>query len=128
MNSLIKKLLVIPLFLLSGVTGCAQEKSRSMTVDELRKAAASDSSLVILDVRTPEELNGPLGHIKGVVNIPVQELESRISEMEKYRNRPVAIICRSGHRSGIAQKILKQRGFNAINVEGGMNAYRNTER
>lgn len=128
MNSLIKKLLVVPLFLFSGVTGCAQEKGRSMTVDELRKAAANDSSLVILDVRTPEELNGPLGHIKGVVNIPVQELESRISELEKYKNRPLAVICRSGHRSGIAQGILKKHGFNAVNVEGGMNAYRQTDK
>ena len=83
-----------------------------------------DSSLVILDVRNPYELEQYLGHIDGVINIPVQELEKRISELDEYKDRDIAVICRSGVRSVTATNILLQYGFKAVNVEGGMIRYR----
>ena len=86
-----------------------------------------DSSLVILDVRNPYELQEYLGHIDGVINIPVQELEKRINELDEFKNREIAVICRSGVRSVSATNILLQNGFNAINVEGGMIRYRAEE-
>ena len=107
-----------------SVVGCAQQGFKSMTVEQLQKRIASDSTLVVLDVRTPQELKGPLGQIAGVVNIPVQKLEERISELNKYKNRPIAVICRSGHRSSIATPILIQHKFNATNVLGGMKAWK----
>lgn len=102
--------------------GCAEDKDK-MTTTEL-KNRLNDTSLVVLDVRTPEELQGPLGKIDGVINIPVQELDNRADELNKYKDKEIAIICRSGHRSGIAQKILKEKGFKTKNVEGGMIQYR----
>jgi rhodanese-related sulfurtransferase len=88
-------------------TSFAQEKNiRDMSVDELKIAIKNDSSLVILDVRNPEELDGPLGKINGVVNIPIQELESRINELLQYKNKPIAVICRSGKRSEKVPKFL----------------------
>jgi len=95
---------------------CAQNNSEnSITIPILKEKFVSDSSLIILDVRTPEELNGPLGKLDGVINIPVQELE-------KYKERETAVICRTGRRS--ATDILIQNGFNAKNVLGGMVEYK----
>jgi rhodanese-related sulfurtransferase len=94
-----------------------------MSVDELKNAMKVDPLLLILDVRMPEELIGPLGKIDNVVNIPVQQLEKRIGELDNYKNRNIAVVCRSGVRSVIAQNILAGYGFKAINVEGGMEQF-----
>ncbi len=111
---------------------CAQNNGgneNSITVDQLREMMKTDSNLVVLDVRTPQELADPsLGHIDGVLNIPVQELEQRIAELEPYKEKEIAVICRSGRRSSIATGILLKHGFNALNVEGGMLQYRATEK
>lgn len=107
--------------------GFGQNKLEEMTVTDLKTAMKTDKKLLILDVRNPEELKGPLGQISGVVNIPVQELEIRVQELDKYKDKDIAVICRTGHRSGIAQKILDQHGIKSKNVKGGMTAYRELE-
>jgi len=93
----------------------------------LKEKLESDSSLIILDVRMPEELNGPLGKLDGAINIPVQELESRLPELEKFKDREITVICRTGRRSATATDILIQNGFKAKNVLGGMVEYRSIE-
>ena len=128
MNSikyLIYSILLSALFFVS----CAQiTDDSSITVDQLREKMSADTNLVILDVRTPAELEDKsLGHIDGVLNIPVQELEARLSELEKYKNDEIYVICRSGRRSAAATNILLKNEFKAINVEGGMIQYRATE-
>ena len=95
-----------------------------ISINELKERIINDSTLVILDVRTPEELTGPLGKLEKVINIPVQELENRLSELEKFRNREIAVICKIGKRSATATDFLLQNGFNAKNVLGGMIEYR----
>ncbi len=105
------------------VKDSSQTKRDEITANEFQQLIETDSNLVILDVRTPEELTGPLGHINGVINIPVQVIDKRAGELEKYKKDNIYIICRSGHRSGIATKILTKKGFNAINVLGGMINY-----
>ncbi|HEY4755879.1 MAG TPA: rhodanese-like domain-containing protein [Ignavibacteriaceae bacterium] len=102
-----------------------QDKDSTMTVQDLKKLMKDDSTLVILDVRTPAELVGPLGKIDNVINIPIQELESRIGELKKYKDKEIAVICRSGNRSNIGTKILRENGFNANNVLGGIIEFRN---
>ena len=120
----IKNFIVLALFVLI-TTACAQQKALpEMSVKQLKTAIKNDTSLVILDVRTPQELEGPLGQIDGVVNIPIQELESRINELDKYKDRPIAVICRTGHRSSKGTEILLEHGFKATNVEGGMTKFR----
>ena len=102
----------------------AQEKDEfNMSVQELKTAMQTDSNLVILDVRTPQELVGVHGQIEGVINIPVQVLEKRVNELEPYKDKNIAVICRSGNRSVMATNILLQHGYKAKNVMGGMKAY-----
>ncbi|MDA3915831.1 MAG: rhodanese-like domain-containing protein [Deltaproteobacteria bacterium] len=121
-----KYFLPILFFVLISLFACnkAQEKDNfNLTAEELITAMKSDSDLVILDVRTPPELIGKHGQIKGVINIPVQVLETRINELDGYKNNNIAVICRSGNRSVNGTKILLQNGFKAKNVLGGMKAY-----
>ena len=74
----------------------------------------------LLDVRTPEEFAE--GHIPEAVNIPVDELRHRLSEVP--RDREVAAYCQVGQRGYLATRILLQDGFRAANVGGGYKTYR----
>lgn len=121
--------LLLLIFITSAATVSCQSNNQSeqddvnMTVASLKEAMKSDSNLVILDVRTPQELVGEHGQIEGVINIPVQVLSQRINEMEEYKDKNIAVICRSGNRSVFAAKILKAKGYQVKNVLGGMKAY-----
>ena len=95
-----------------------------MSVAELKEKLQSDSTLVLLDVRTPAELESTLGKIDGVINIPLHELEVRLNELEAYKDYQIAVICKIGIRSARATEILTKNGFNAKNVLGGMTEYR----
>jgi len=108
----------------------AQDKEEfpdEIDVDGLLELMSSDSTFIILDVRRPFELVGPLGQIENVINIPLHELEDKLEEIEKYRENKITIICRSGRRSGIATGILREKGFKAANVLGGMIEFNNVK-
>jgi len=123
------KILFFSVVLTAFALSCTQQEQRdSMTVDELKTKLTEGSNTIILDVRTPEELVGPLGKMNGVINIPIQELENRINELEKYRDKEIAVVCRSGARSDRGTKILNKNGFNAKNVIGGMLEYRRSKK
>jgi rhodanese-related sulfurtransferase len=113
-------LLVLVLFTLD----CTDSQVQEISVEELAVQMNTNDSLLILDVRTEAELAGPLGQIEGVVNIPIDELEERINELNEYKEYDIAVICRSGRRSERGTKILNQNGFNSKNVVGGMQEYR----
>jgi len=123
MKNVFVKFIVLSLILLS-INVISQEKKNEISVGDLAEWIANDTTIVILDVRNPEELVGELGHINGVINIPVYDLEKRIKELNDYKERKIAVICRSGNRSRYGTAILLQNGFNAYNVLGGMRAYR----
>jgi rhodanese-related sulfurtransferase len=111
----------------SGISFPQQEQTNTMTAVELKSKLQNGSEIIVLDVRTPHELSGPLGQIKDVINIPIQELEDRINELEKYKSNEIAVICRTGVRSEKGTKILNSNGFSAKNVLGGMTEYRRIE-
>jgi rhodanese-related sulfurtransferase len=74
---------------------------------------------LLLDVRTPEEF--ATGHIAGAVNIPLDALESRLSEVSK--DQPVVVYCRSGNRSAQAADLLESAGYDNIRDLGGIAAW-----
>ena len=78
-----------------------------------------DPSNLFLDVRTPEEF--ARGHIEGSVNIPVDEMRGRMSEIPRYRH--VRLICHSALRSYIAGRILMQNGYECSHLAGGYRLY-----
>jgi len=79
-----------------------------------------DVDAVVLDVRSPHEWRA--GHVPGAINIPVGEIPSRLGELPT--DRPIATICEGGYRSSLAASLLAQEGADALNVTGGMAAYR----
>lgn len=120
----------IYVFLLSAlfVCNCAKvNEDKSITDEQLREEMKTNEHLIILDVRNPYELSGPLGYIKGAINIPVQELETRINELDEYKENDIMVICRSGRRSLIATNLLLERGFSAKNIIGGMKDFRTSK-
>ncbi len=78
-------------------------------------ALPRDGSVTLLDVRTPGEC--ARGMIEGFVNIPVDEIRARMSEIPA--NRPVYLHCKSGQRSYIAYRILTGLGYTCYNLAGG---------
>jgi rhodanese-related sulfurtransferase len=70
-------------------------------------------------VRTPQEYAG--GHIPGAVNLSVDDLRTRLGELP--RDRDIASYCQVGQRGYLATRILKQAGFQAVNVGGGYKTY-----
>lgn len=70
---------------------------------------------LILDVRTREEFNS--GHIKGAVNVPLNELPREIAKLKKERT--IITCCASGMRSASAKRMLRSRGFGHVFNGGG---------
>ena len=76
---------------------------------------------LLLDVREPNEYDGPLGHIEGSVLIPLRELAARAAELEPHRERDIVAVCRSGVRSTTAAAMLCGMGFERVyNLKDGM--------
>jgi len=77
---------------------------------------------VVLDVRDVGEYEA--GHISGARHIPDKQLVERLKELEKFRDRPLIVTCRSGTRSGVAVQVLRRNGFGeALNLRGGIAAW-----
>jgi NADPH-dependent 2,4-dienoyl-CoA reductase/sulfur reductase-like enzyme/rhodanese-related sulfurtransferase len=75
---------------------------------------------LLLDVRTVEEFSQ--GTLPGAVNIPVDDLRTRLGELP--RDRPIAAFCQVGQRGYLATRILLQHGFDVWNIGGGYKTYR----
>lgn len=81
--------------------------------------SAANANHVLLDVRTPEEFNS--GHIPGAVNISVETLAARLSELPA--DKTIVVYCRSGNRSATAAQILAEAGYSSIYDLGGINTW-----
>ncbi|HNR48359.1 MAG TPA: rhodanese-like domain-containing protein, partial [Bacteroidia bacterium] len=79
------------------------------------------SGAQIIDVRTKQEFQG--GHIKGSVNIPLQNLSNNLSKIKK--DKPVITCCASGMRSASAKSILTSKGFGEVYNGGGWMSLQN---
>jgi rhodanese-related sulfurtransferase len=99
------------------------EDKRSVDVKEAHALLSTDTTVLVLDVRTPAEYTGELGHIPNSILIPLQELETRLGQLEAHRGKTILAVCRTGRRSGIAASMLVKNGYRALNVEGGMVAW-----
>ena len=77
----------------------------------------------VVDVREPDEFDGPLGHINTALLLPLGSLNNEILKLEK--TKPIVTVCRSGARSAQATVILGKAGFERVaNLSGGMLRWR----
>ena len=94
------------------------DKIDQISVSDLKDSM--DTQTQVLDVRRPQEYFA--GHVPGAINIPLNELEKRIAEVDG--SKKTYIICRSGYRSSVAGSILEKHGANNLtNVTGGTMAW-----
>ena len=102
----------------AGARGAGSDGQRFAEVEAVVLIAEMEGAEPphVLDVRNPDEYAE--GHIPGAQLIPVSELAGRLEEVP--RGRLVVCVCRSGHRSGIACRLLTARDYPARNLVGGM--------
>ncbi|MET9833671.1 rhodanese-like domain-containing protein [Streptomyces sp. NPDC006385] len=81
----------------------------------------SDGQAVLLDVRETPEWTA--GHAPDALHLPLSRLMAGASLPARAQSKPVVAICRSGHRSQQAAKLLAGRGIEATDVTGGMTAW-----
>jgi rhodanese-related sulfurtransferase len=108
------------IFLFAVYLALGRKSENIVSPSAAYKLLQSDSGIVILDVRTPEEYKSETGHLANAILLPVRELEGRIDELQKYKNNVLLVYCRTGHRSTTAAAILKKHGYNVRNMEGGI--------
>jgi rhodanese-related sulfurtransferase len=78
---------------------------------------------VLLDIRDKKEFDA--GHIVDAISMPSTKLASHLTELEKYKSRPVIVVCRMGQHSGDACKTLEGAGFTeVVRLQGGMAEWR----
>ncbi len=93
----------------------------TITAAQLAEALESERAPLVLDVREDNEIAAD--SLPDILHIPLAELQLRVEEIPT--GQPVAVICRSGGRSAHATAFLITEGYEAVNVEGGMIAFRN---
>lgn len=92
------------------------ESELPMTLDD-----AATSDILLIDVRTPEEFAS--GHVPDAINVPLDVIEEKIAEVAPDKNKPLALYCRSGNRSGQAIAILQSAGYESMVNLGGISDY-----
>jgi rhodanese-related sulfurtransferase len=81
---------------------------------------------VFLDLRDAADYKQ--GHIVDAVHIPASKLAEKMAELEKYRNRPIVLVCKMGQQAGAAGKQLKANGFERVyKMAGGMMEWGNLQ-
>ena len=93
--------------------------------DEAKSLIDGNSDVLVLDVRTPGEFQGDLGHIKGALNLDSAKLREKLVELgdqlEPYKDQPILITCRTHNRSPKAARVLYENGFRKMKIlENGM--------
>ena len=119
-----KKMIALLTSLL-GSSGLFAESVPAVSPQQAVKMQAEQKA-VIIDVRENDEWNA--GHIAGAIHIPLSEISNRLTELEKYKNAPIIMQCRSGARSAKAADVLAKAGFSQVfNMAGGLNAWQKAD-
>ena len=122
MMPFMRKWLIVAIAVPALLAACRTRASAEGALAPTQAAAwiKERKELQLIDVRSEGEYAS--GHLAGAKLIPVQEIEDRLSEIDKQQ--PVLLYCRSGHRSGNALKILQTHGYaQAKHLQGGIIAW-----
>nr|WP_297347068.1 rhodanese-like domain-containing protein [uncultured Glaciecola sp.] len=112
-RSIVKLLTCVCLVFVSVVT------MASTDINAEAMLAMEKSERLLLDVRTVEEYTN--SHIPTSVNIPLNEIETRLSSLSEFKDSGVVVYCRSGFRAGKAITLLEENGFtNVMHLDGDM--------
>ncbi len=105
-----------------GLMLAAQQLQAGEGVDVREAQNMSQHGALLLDVREPDEYAA--GHAPNAKLIPLGEIGNHLKELDTWKDKPVAVICRSGRRSAKAVAMLQEAGFKQVsNVQGGILAW-----
>ena len=117
-------LLVVILALLAGQSWLGRLRGYAEIEPQQAVQTMNHDDAVLLDVREDGEVEK--GRVAGAVHIPLSKLGARKDELEKHRQSPIIVACRSGNRSAKAAAMLRKEGYEPIyNLKGGMLAWQN---
>lgn len=112
----------LPRFVRQLRSGRAASGDGTLGAAELKARLDERQEILVLDVRPAADYAG--GHVPGATNVPVESLPQRVSELQAWRDRPLAVICRTDRRSAAAARQLREQGFhNVLLVNDGMLAW-----
>lgn len=91
-----------------------------VNAEEAKQMLADNPEALVLDVRTPGEFVGDLGHIEGALNLDSFQLQEKLGQLgdalDPYKDQPILITCRTHNRSPKAARILFQKGFKKLAI------------
>ena len=123
-----QNIMLVMLFLVSGgmllwptMAKMTGRGSREIGTLETTRFMNTGNALV-LDIRDTGEFSG--GHIPKSKNIPLAEIDKRLEEINRFKDKPVIVTCRTNMRAGAAVRMLKQHGFaDVYQLAGGFSAW-----
>jgi len=114
---------IFVVLLVAFIRNEARRGGRSVSAQELVNMVNRENA-VIVDVRDKKDFDQ--GHIPHAVNIPFASLDSRITELNAYKERPIILTCKMGQHAGAAGTALRKQGFlNVSRLRGGIADWRN---
>jgi rhodanese-related sulfurtransferase len=119
-----KARVILSLAILTVIFLGAPQSQASNGIDVRQAQSMNKQGALLLDVR--EQVEYAEIHAPKATLIPLGQLSSRIQEIAKYKEKPIAVVCHSGRRSALAVQLLQNAGFSKVsNVNGGMLAWEN---
>ncbi len=101
------------------LAACGGKTAPEISVQDLKAKLDGKKTFTLLDVREPQEY--AIAKIAGSKLIPLAALPERLGEVDK--NAEVVVYCKMGGRSAKAARLLREKGFNAVSVAGGIDAW-----
>jgi len=116
--------LVVALLLLFYEESKSKGAGGSRVTPPVATRMINSEKAVVLDIRDTGAFAE--GHIVGAINIPIVDFERNMKRLEKYKQRPVILVCASGQKSGSLMNKLRKQGFDKVYIlAGGINAWKN---
>jgi phage shock protein E len=127
MRFVIRSLLVTATLACAAMAHAEEPTPRIKQEALLKRIEQQDASMIILDVRTPEEFAA--GHIPGAINIPYTHLPARASELADAGDKDIVLYCATGVRSERAAERMREHGYTRLlHLDGDMKAWEEKNR
>lgn len=123
MNLLSWVLLIGVMFYFAYAKGWILADFESVSPKQAQTLLANDKDVFLLDVRTPEEFAEE--HIEGATLISLDALYDSLGKLQGVKEKKIVVYCKSGMRSVAASRILANNGFVPLNLQGGINEWKN---
>jgi rhodanese-related sulfurtransferase len=119
---MIHSLVVTAVLACAAMTHADEPTPRINQESLLKRIEQKDASMIILDVRTPEEFAA--GHVPGAINIPYTHLPARLSELPDAGDKDVVVYCATGVRAERAAARMREQGYTRLlHLDGDMKAW-----